>query len=75
LPLSDREAAVRPRPASHRYRVDIAVERGERVFIVVDPAGARLYTYTDSRTAEAEADALNGTPVPPSARTGRPSAS
>jgi hypothetical protein len=60
--------ALRPRYPTARYKVDIDVERGERVFTVVAPSGARLYSYADARTAEAEAMVLNGGAVTAPAR-------
>ena len=48
-----------PRRPRHGYRVDVSLARGETVFAVVAPSGARLYTYADARTAKAEVDALN----------------
>ena len=47
----------------HVYRVDVSRAGGETVFAVVAPSGAHLYTYTDARTATAEAEMLNGTDV------------
>jgi hypothetical protein len=60
--------AVRPWYPTERYRVDVDLERGERVFTVVAPSGARLYSYADARTAETEAMVLNGGAVTAPAR-------
>jgi hypothetical protein len=60
--------ADRPRYPTGRYKVDIDLERGERVFTVVAPSGARLYSYADARTAETEAMVLNGGAVTAPAR-------
>jgi hypothetical protein len=68
VPDKDRQAVPTPRSSAHRYRVDVALERGEKVFAVVAPSGARLYTYADPRTAEAEATVLNDGAVTPSVR-------
>lgn len=51
------------------HRVEVALERGEKIFAVGAPSGACLYTYADRGTAETEATALNGGAFPPAART------
>jgi hypothetical protein len=51
-----------------RYRVRVGVKAGERIFIVVTPTGESLYSYADSATARAEAEALSMFELEPTAR-------
>jgi hypothetical protein len=49
--------------------VVVAGDGHERVWTVVAPSGARLYSYADARTAEAEAAALTSFGTTPYSRT------
>ena len=47
------------------YRVEIGEEAGERIFTVVGPSGARLYSYASPERAKGEAESLNAAHASP----------
>jgi len=47
------------RSEADKYRVVLRREAGETIYVVVNPSGDPLYTFTDQRKAFDEAKALN----------------
>ena len=55
------QAARQKSVPRNAYRIEHSLQRNERIFTVVAPSGAQLYSFTDRMSAEAEAAMLNAT--------------
>jgi hypothetical protein len=53
--------AARRKADRGAYRIEHGLQRDERIFTIVAPSGARLYSFADWTSAQAEAAKLNRT--------------